>query len=412
MTSRNRAMAKALVLAGMMLSVLAPGQAQNRLPDGNGKEIVQKACTQCHGLGEIFRSGYQGDDWKRIVPLMVGYGAAVTGDQMPVVIDYLAKNIVPTPKPEAKVVPGDVEAKITEWPLPKAGSWPHDAYVAKDGSVWYSAQNTNRLGRFDPRTGQFKEYDLKTPNSGPQSMVDDPEGNIWFTPADAKYIGKLDPKTGNITEYPLPDPTASHPHTPVLDGKGNIWLTVSGKSHLGKLDMRTGEMRLVSTRTPDANPYGITVNSQCVPFATLFNTNKLASVDPSTMEVREYTLPNPKTRPRRLAITPDDVVWYTDYARGYLGRFDPKTGATKEWASPSGPESGPYGITAVGSILWYAETGTSKNTVVRFDPRSEKFQTWVIPSGKGMPRVMSYDASGNVWFVQSHSNALARVEVK
>jgi len=25
---------------------------------------------------------------------------------------------------------------------------------------------------------------------------------------------------------------------------------------------------------------------------------------------------------------------------------------------------------------------------------------------------MSYDASGNVWFVQSHSNALARVEVK
>ena len=72
MTSRNKAMLKTLVLAGMMLSLVVPGQAQNRLPDGNGKEIVQKVCTQCHGLGEIFRSGYKGDDWKRIVPLMVG----------------------------------------------------------------------------------------------------------------------------------------------------------------------------------------------------------------------------------------------------------------------------------------------------------------------------------------------------
>jgi virginiamycin B lyase len=62
--------------------------------------------------------------------------------------------------------------------------------------------------------------------------------------------------------------------------------------------------------------------------------------------------------------------------------------------------------------LWYGESGTSKNTVVRFDPQTEKFQTWVIPSGKGVPRVMSSDQSGNVWFVQSHSNALARVEVK
>jgi virginiamycin B lyase len=198
----------------------------------------------------------------------------------------------------------------------------------------------------------------------------------------------------------------------VLDGKGNLWLTISGKSQLGRMNIRTGEMQIVSTRTPDANPYGITVNSQGVPFATLFNTNKLASVDPNTMEVREYTLPNPQTRPRRLAITPDDVVWYTDYARGYLGRYNPKTGEAKEWPSPSGPQSGPYGITAVGNILWYAETGTSKNTVVRFDPQAEKFQSWVIPSGKGMPRVMSYDQSGNVWFVQSHSNALARVAVK
>ena len=407
MTSRSSAMLMAAV-AGMLWS--APAQAQT-LPEGNGKELVQTVCRQCHGLGEIFQSGYQGDDWKRIVPLMVGYGAALTGDQMPVVIDYLAKNIVPTPKPEPALVPGTVEAHITEWRLPEAGAWPHDAYVTRDGMVWYSAQNTNKLGRFDPKTQQFKEFDLKTPKSGPQSMVDDAEGNIWFTPADAKYIGKLDPKTGAITEYPLPDPTASHPHTPVLDGKGNIWMTVSGKSHLAKLVIRTGEIKMVSTKTPNANPYGIAVNSQGVPFVTLFNTNKLASVDPATMEVREYTLPNPETRPRRIAITPDDMVWYTDYARGYLGRLNPKTGEVKEWRSPSGDKSAPYGISVIKGVIWYSESEASPNTVVRFDPKSEKFQSWAIPGGGNIVRNTSATRDGGFVLANSLTNEVTLVRV-
>ena len=113
MTSRNKGMGTALLLTGLLVGALATAQAQT-LPDGNGKEIVQTVCRQYHGLDRIFRSGYQGDDWKRIVPLMVGYGAALTGDQMPVVIDYLAKNIVPIPKPEPEMVPGDVEAHITD----------------------------------------------------------------------------------------------------------------------------------------------------------------------------------------------------------------------------------------------------------------------------------------------------------
>ena len=411
MTSWNMGIRKTLVVAGMMFGLLAPAQAQNQLPDGDGKEIVQRACTVCHGLGDIFRSGYQGDDWSRIVPSMVGYGAPVSADEMPVVIDYLANHIVPTPRPEPAMVPGEVEAQITEWPLPIEGSWPHDAHVARDGRVWYTGQNTNKLGVFDPRTEQFREFDLKTPASGPQGMVDDADGNIWFTPADAKYIGMLDPNTGEITEYTIPNQNVSHPHTPVLDGRGNLWLTISGESHVGRMNLQTREIRVVSTLTPRANPYGIAIDSRGVPWVTLFNTNKLASIDPVTMEVREYELPNPETRPRRIAITPDDAIWYTDFGRGYLGRYDPNTGETEEWPSPSGPQAGPYGITAVGNVLWYAESRTSKNNVVRFDPATEMFQTWVIPSGRGVPRVISSDQDGNPWFVQSHSNTLARVEV-
>ena len=93
---------------------------------------------------------------------------------------------------------------IKEWDVPTANSRPHDPAVAPDGSLWYTGQRANKLGRLDPDTGQFKEYPLKTPDSGPHGLVADRDGNIWFTAISKGYVGKLDPKTGNITEYRAP----------------------------------------------------------------------------------------------------------------------------------------------------------------------------------------------------------------
>jgi virginiamycin B lyase len=130
------------------------------------------------------------------------------------------------------------------------------------------------------------------------------------------------------------------------------------------------------------------------------------------MEIREYPLPNPESRPRRIALTPDDVVWYTDYPRGYLGRFDPVTGEVREWRSPGGPRSQPYGIAAIGDVLWYSESGVKPNTLVRFDSRSESFQTWAIPSGGGVVRHMMATHDGNLVLACSGVNRVALVEVK
>ena len=100
------------------------------------------------------------------------------------------------------------------------------------------------------------------------------------------------------------------------------------------------ELKFADTPTPNASPYGVTVNSKGIPFFTTRNSPRLGSVNPSTMQVTEYLLPDSGSGPRGITTTPDDVVWYTDYLRGYLGRFDPRTGAFREWPSPSGPRRG------------------------------------------------------------------------
>jgi virginiamycin B lyase len=307
---------------------------------------------------------------------------------------------------------GDLKIPIKEYDVPTPHSGPHDPALAPDGSLWYTGQTANKLGRLDPKTGVIKEYPLKTEGSGPHGLVADSQGNIWFTAAFKGYVGRLDPKTGAVTEYAMPDPRARDPHTPVFDQRGLLWFTVQNGNFVGRLDPSTGAIKLKEVPTPRAVPYGIVVGSQGVPFFVEFGTNKLASIDPATMAITEYPLPA-GARPRRLAITPDDMIYYSDFARGYLGQFDPKTGAVKEWASPGGSESRPYGIAITpDGAVWYSESGVRPNTLVRFDPKTQVFAREAIPSGGGVVRNMVATPTGYLYLACSGVNKVAVVATR
>lgn len=276
---------------------------------------------------------------------------------------------------------------IREWDLPGPNSRPHDPAVAPDGSLWYTAELSNRLGRLDPTTGSIREFPLGTPDSGPHGLVADRNGKIWYTANHKGLIGELDPKTGRVTEHEIHDQRGRDPHTPVFDQWGILWFTAQNGNAIGRLVPTSARFELVTVPTPHAKPYGIAVNSRGVPFFAEFGTNKLGSIDPKSLEIVEYTLPSAESRPRRIAIAADDTVYYSDYARGYLGQFDPKTGEQREWPSPGGGRSEPYAIAITrDGIIWYSESGVTPNTIVRFDPRTEQPEARPVPSGGGVIR--------------------------
>jgi virginiamycin B lyase len=304
-----------------------------------------------------------------------------------------------------------LSVEIKEYDVPTPNSRPHDPALAPDGSLWYTGQGANKLGRLDPKTGSFKEYPLKTPNSGPHGLVADKDGNIWFTAISGGYVGKLDPKTGEIVEYRPSDGTEIDPHTPVFDHDGVLWFTNEDTNYIGRLSPKTGKITLAKVPTPHAVPYGIVILQNNVPFFCEFGTNQLAKIDPQTMTVREYKLPAADARPRRIARAPDGTVFYTDYARGYLGHFDPAAGMLiKEWMSPGGTDSEPYGIAVTGNgEVWYSESGVEPNTLVRFDPKLEKFSTEPIPSGGGVVRNMVATPDRRLYLACSGINKVAVV---
>jgi virginiamycin B lyase len=206
-------------VAVFLCSVLS-AQAQGRqdqqtpLPDGKGREMVQATCTRCHGLNLITNSGgYTREGWEHVFSSMV----AVPRKQAAVLADYLAESFQVKPRPAAVLIPRSTTVSIREWVVPSLGSRPHDPFAAADGSIWWTGQWANVLGRLDPKTGAMREYPLKTPESGPHGLVADRTGNIWYTGIAKGHVGKLDPSTGEVTEYPLADANARGPHTPIFD---------------------------------------------------------------------------------------------------------------------------------------------------------------------------------------------------
>ena len=403
-----------VALSGAAVTVLTQGPgrgaaAQADLPDGPGKAQIQAMCASCHPLTNITGSrGYNADGWDELTKSMIALPPDVKAPMM----TYLGSHFPRKPGGDPVVVPGSATVSIREWVVPTLGSRPHDPLAASDGSIWWTGQWANVLGRLDPSTGAMKEFPLKTPKSGPHGLAEDTAGAIWYTGNGAGLIGRLDPKTGAVTEYPMPDAAARDPHTPVFDRAGMLWFSVQQGNMMGRLNPKTGDIKLVTMPTPRSLPYGVAFDSSDRPFVVLFGTNKVASLDPSTMAVKEYPLPHAESRPRRIAISSDDMIWYADYSRGSLGRLNAKTGEVKEWPSPSGPNSQPYGIAVSNGAVWYNESGPRPNTLVRFDPGSEKFQSWTIPSGGIVVRNMMARKDGNLVLACSGANRVALVEIK
>jgi hypothetical protein len=93
---RGRALAR-LALLGLAVSLLfvfgLPLQgADDKFPEGLGKAVLMKVCTQCHSADPIATLQRTRDEWKDTIDAMKGYGAEATDEDLGIILDYLVKN--------------------------------------------------------------------------------------------------------------------------------------------------------------------------------------------------------------------------------------------------------------------------------------------------------------------------------
>ena len=114
--------------------------------------------------------------------------------------------------------------RVQEYPVP-AGTHPHDVAVAADGTVWYTAQHTGKLGRLDPKTGKTTEIPLGD-GSAPHGVIVGPDGAAWVTDGGLNAIVRVDPGTSAFRVFRLPASTGyANLNTATFDNRGILWFT-------------------------------------------------------------------------------------------------------------------------------------------------------------------------------------------
>jgi streptogramin lyase len=259
-------------------------------------------------------------------------------------------------------VPGprlQTDGRATEFPLPRPGSGPTTIALARDGTVWFTEQTGNRIGRMSPDGTAIREFDLPNPGSAPRIITLGPDGNLWFTEHLGNRIGRITPD-GRMTEFPIPTP-ASQPRAIALGPDGNLWFGEFAGGQIGRI-----------------TPQGV---------------------------ITEFTIPTPRSGPRAIAAGPDGNLWFSEFNSGKIGRMTIR-GEVTEFVLPR-PDSGPGDITAgADGHMWFLllngrldDRDVDGNRVGRItvDGTIAEFR---IPSPSGSPINIAVGPDRNVWFTK------------
>lgn len=302
----------------------------------------------------------------------------------------------------------DEAMKITyvDYELPGPNRFPWSGAPDKDGNIWLPYYGrANRIGKLNPETGAVQEFPV--PNQGTASIhsaVPAPDGTVWFSEQGSNKLGKYDPRTQQITEYqaaykPGQEGTTAggSKHTVRVDLQGKVWAT---GGPLSRFDPETKKFTELS-EVPSA--YGIVIDKAGNAwFAEFISDGKIGRVDVKTGKVTKWAPPTPKARPRRILVADDGMIWFAEYQAGKIGRFDPKTEAFQEYSVP-GASPTPY---ALGmdrdKYIWYSSY--DMDVLGRLDTKTGNVTEYPFPYPENGIREFFMDAKGRMWFATGPNN--------
>jgi virginiamycin B lyase len=183
---------------------------------------------------------------------------------------------------------------------------PHTLAIDQNGTVWFTAQNANMIGRVDPKTGEVKLVTAPTPRSRPYGLLINSKGIPVLVLFGTNKIATVDPKTMAIKEYSLPD-AASRPRRLALEGDDVVWYADFSRGYLGRYDLATGAHKeWQSPSGPKSEPYGIVFTKGALWYNEAgAKPNTIVRFDPKTEKFQSWAIPGGGDIVRNMDVTPD-----------------------------------------------------------------------------------------------------------
>ncbi len=78
-------------LVAIIFAICTPvAHGQDELPEGNGRDVVEYACSQCHDLMRVTQAAKTSSQWRYLVAQMINQGAPIEDYEVETVIAYLS----------------------------------------------------------------------------------------------------------------------------------------------------------------------------------------------------------------------------------------------------------------------------------------------------------------------------------
>jgi virginiamycin B lyase len=203
--------------------------------------------------------------------------------------------------------------------------------------------------------------------SDPHTLVFDGRGHIWFTAQQSNAVGRLTMATGEIELVAVPTPRA-RPYGIKIDSEARPWIVLFGTNKIATVDPSTLALEEITLARDETRPRRIAITSDDKIWYVDYAQGYLGRLDPETSQVEEWPTPGGReSRPYAMDVDDKDRLWFVESVRGQPSEFVGFDSESLEFFSSTQIESG--GLT-VRHMVFHAPTreiwfGTDANTIGR-----------------------------------------------
>jgi virginiamycin B lyase len=131
-----------------------------------------------------------------------------------------------------RVDPSTAEVKV--WSSPR-GPGPYGINSTPDGRLFYASLAGSHVAEINLETGEATPIDSPTPNQGARRVWTDSHSMLWVSEWNVGQVGRYDPRTGEWREWKLP---GARPMTYAVyvDEQDTVWLTDFGANAIVRFD--------------------------------------------------------------------------------------------------------------------------------------------------------------------------------
>ena len=276
---------------------------------------------------------------------------------------------------------------FVEYAMQEKTDIPTALAVAPDGTVWFTMDSANALGRL--RDGKIERVVIgKRNNVEPIGLDVDANGTVWFTDALGQAIVSVAPD-GRQTSFPLNTPIARLGRLTVAPD-GAVWFAESTSYSITRL--KDGKLTRNEIRNIRGGPYGVATDVQGNAWATLQSGNQLMRVTPAG-GISEFEVPTRGSSPTDLTIDAAGTVWFVEFRGSKVGSF--AGGKFTEYEVPGKDWAGLSGITvAPDGAIWF---GLLRHRSIGRVTQG-KVTIFPLPRPDARPYTLAADKSGNIWY--------------